>query len=342
MGTATYGPGDYGGYNDWAWSGANSFYTNWNTSLFSWGVNGTEIALAARYDYDNTVCTSALAHNDSWGSGGTRDTLTANFATNGSGHNASQTMNNLSTTTPVYCIGGTCAEYIGFNRDSSKCSIFSWKDNTGGGYAGKAGADDNNSGGTTNWGGTTNGGLPVYGTIQVLLIYVRRAGVWVNAFASVRRGGAWVTPTNVYVRRSGAWTIVMWLQEHGIPEKDLSVEVNLGKYWEPGYMIQGEKSWFGSVDPTTQSWDWTKEGQYEWDDSKPWTGKYNAAESEEIAEERLRAQYEWDKSLRLENYEAARQWNIKWQPPILTKELPILTKKPELEPEPILVGCNCG
>lgn len=339
---STFGPGDYGGYNDRGFSGVNTFWTNWNTSTFATGILGRVTAIAARWDYYTISCSSATGHNTIWDTSNNKVQGTGTFSVNGTGDTFNDTMNNASCGDVWQ---NNASYYIGFSRDSSKCSHFSWKDNTNGGYAGKSAGDSTNSGGTANWVGTTNGGLPVYGTVTVTNIFVRRSGAWTRTFVYVRRSGAWTGPVFVYVRRSGAWTLLNELKEHEVPKNGEEALVDVGEGLERGWITEdGEKSWFGSEDPTTQDFDWSVPGQHEWE-WKPWTGKYSSFDSEEIAWDRLGAQWKWDQALRQENYAEADKWFKKFQP-----NVPIIHKKeifesvdvPKSDPEPILLGCNCG
>lgn len=341
-----FGPGDYGGYNDWAKSGSGAFYTNWNSSTFGAGagVLGRNINIAVRWDYASSICASALGHGDLWDGAGNLQSTTNNYSASGQADGFVETMHvsgagasgtGGSPSTNYYWINSGATYYIGFQRDSTKCSIFGWKDGTSGGYAGKAGSDSTNGGGTANWGGTVNGGLPVYATITVTQAYVRRSSAWTSVYERTRRTSAWTPQTLIGVRRSGSMTLVNWLRqtERHIPLKGLPVEVNVGEGWEPGWVTEeGEFGWFGSVDPTTQRFDWTKPGDYQWED-RPWTGRFNSHESEEVAQARMRARFEWDQAMRRENYPVARKWFPQFQPD---------RPKPILEPEPILVPCGCG
>lgn len=338
----TFGPGDYGGYNDWAFSGGNTFWTNWNTSTFGTGTVGRVTAIAARWDYYTGFCGAASGHNDIWNTGTSLVASTGNFAANGAGAGTTATMNNFGCSDVWQ---SNASYYIGFSRGQSQCSIFSWKDNSNGGYAGKSAGDGNNGSGTANWGGTTNGGLPVYGTVTPSNIYVKRAGAWSQVFVDTKRAGTWSGPVYVYVKRAGTWNIINRLKEIEIPHNGLPILVDIGEGIESGLLVEdGEKSWFGSIDPTTQSWDWTKEGQFKWE-SRPWTGRYNSFESNAIAEQRLEAMYEWDQALRWEDYQRAKLWWPKFQPsglPEISRKSTVVPEIPESDPEPILVGCNCG
>jgi hypothetical protein len=246
--------------------------------------------------------------------------------------------------------------YIGTWRPALQCTHLVWANGGGGGsYAGKSADDGTNGGGTANWGATINGGLPVYGTVVESNVYVRRAGVWTRTFVYVKRAGVWSGPVFVYVKRAGSWTLLNELREFEIPSKGLPIMVDIGEGLERGWITEGERTWFGSVDPTTQSFDWRESGHFDWED-RPWTGRYNGSESDEIAEERLRAKYEYDEALRWEDYETAKDRFYKYQPSGFPKDIPIFlpngkTSKsiavPEItrsidDPEPILVPCGCG
>lgn len=355
MTTSTFGPGDYGGYNDCAWAGSGAFWTNWNTSTFATGTLGRVTAIGVKWDGSNNApCTTCTGRNDLWN---TSNNLVLNTSTYGvvctavcNGGVGGETMHNVGTGDLWQ---SNASYYIGTWRPSNQCTSFVWANNTNGGYAGKSADDGTNGGGTANWGGTTNGGLPVYGTVTISNVYVKRAGVWTQVFVYVKRAGVWVGPVYVYVKRAGTWTIINELKELEIPSKGMPIRVDVGEGLEPGWIIEeGEKSWFGSFDPTTQSWDWRIPGHYA-EEFKPWTGRYNSFDSDEVAEERLRAQYEYDKALRWENYETSKYWFPKYQPPGFPKDVPILLPNkpksiavPEIkeveEPEPILVPCGCG
>lgn len=296
----TFGTGDYGGYNDWAFA-QGSFYTNWNTSQFSPGVLGRITSLAARWDaYSGLAPGTASGHNVAWRATTNLNEVQTGIITGTSrGAGTTETMHNASC--PDLWVSGTHNYFLGFSVGSGDSHIHAWADGAHGGYSGKSASSANNTGGTANWGGTTNGGLPVFGTVTVSNVYVRRSGVWVRVFVSTRRSSAWNSNVYVRVRRGGSWTIVNYMQEgRHVPPEGMSVEVNVDGYWEPGWMVEdGETSWFGSVDPTST-----------------WSGRYNSFESDEIAEERLRAMYEWDKALREERYQEAKVWRAKFEPSI--------------------------
>ena len=304
---ATFGTGDYGSYNDWAFA-SGTFYTNWNTSQFSPGILGRITALAARWDaYSGLAPGTASGSNVLW-----RATTNLNVAQTGSitgtsrGAGTTETMHNA--TCSDLWVAGTANYFLGFSLTSGSSHIHAWADGAHGGYSGKSAGSANNTGGTANWGGTTNGGLPVFGTVTISNVFVRRGGAWVRVFVSTRRSSAWNSFEYVRVKRSGVWTIVNWMQEgeRHVPPGGMPVEVNVDGYWEPGWMIEdGETSWFGSVDPTTPKW----------------SGRYHSLESDEIAEERLRAMYEWDKALREERYQEAKVWRVKFEPPMPIEEL---------------------
>lgn len=320
----TFGPGDYGGYNDWAFSGTGggTFPINWNTSTFATGVLGRITAIAARWDYYTGLCASCNGQNAIWDTSNNLVRLGTAFASSGSGAGTNQTMNNIGCGDVWQ---NNASYYIGFVRDGAQCSIHSWKDNAQGGYAGKSGSASTNTGGTVNWGGTTNGGLPVYGTVTDTNIYVRRSGAWSKTFVYVRRSGAWTGPVYVYVRRSGAWTLLNKLKEHEIPKKGEEALVDIGDGLERGLIVEeGETSWFGNVDPAVGRW----------------TGRYHSHEGEEVAEERLKSYFLWDQAMRWENYDEAKVLLRKHQPPGF--ELPIVAPKTEEDLDPILVGCGCG
>lgn len=338
MTDVTFGSGDYGSYNNWVKQGGAAFYTNWNSNTYGPATAnaGRIINLAARWDYASSLCAGTVGHGDMWDGAGNLVATTVNYATSGqadgfvetmhvSGAGSSATGGSPSLFYYWVTVGPTY--YIGFQRDSSKCHIFGFRTGGGGGYAGKTGTDSNNGGGTAAYGGAGNGGLPGYATTTINQVYVRRVGAWQQAFAYTSRSSVWnggSGPEFVNVRRSGAMTVVNWLQqEGGLPPHGAPIEVNVGEGWEPGWMVdEGEVGWFGSVDPTTQSFDWNKPGHYEWED-RPWTGRYSSDESNEIAERRLEAMYEWDKALKLENYQGAKLWYPKFQssPPLEAEEL---------------------
>lgn len=328
----TFGNGDYGGYNDWVFSGANSFFTSWDNGIYSTGVLGRITSIAARWDGNGSAPTG---HNGVYQSTSpfTRQALTNTFTATNRTAGTTATMHNVATTADLW--QSNASYFIGFSRDSSLTSFFSFKDGGGGsgGYAGKSATDGNINGGTNNWGGVANpGGLPVFGTVTDTNIYVRRSGAWTKTFVYVRRSGAWTGPVLVYVRRSGAWTLLNELKQHEIPKNGEGALVDIGKGLERGWIVEeGERSWFGNVDPTTQSWDWTQEGHYEWEWGK-WTGRFNSHEPEEIAYARLEAVYNRDQAIKSGNFEEIKRWT----------NIPLVKKLPDPDPEPILLDCNCG
>lgn len=355
---STFGPGDATG-NDCAWSGANSFWTNWNTSTFSTGIVGRITALAMRWDGSNNApCTTCTGRNDLWN---TSNSLVLNTTTYSvvctaicNGGIGQCTLHNVGTSDLWQ---SSASYYLGIWRPSNQCTSLVWVNNANGGYAGKSADDGTNSGGTANWGGTTNGGLLGYGTVTVSNIYVKRAGSWNRVLVFLKRSGAWnTTPSYVYVKRAGAWTLVNELKEYEIPKNGEEILVDIGEGPEKGWIVEeGEKSWFGSSDPTTQKFDWTKEGHYQWDQTIPWSGKYNSFEPEEVAYKRLEAQYNWDFALRWENYSRANELFPKFQPPIITPQVPIIEEERKVlvpaskveksvfeDPEPIIVPCGCN
>ena len=323
----TFGPGDYGGYNDWAFSGSNSFWTNWNTSTFATGVLGRITAIAARWDCYSGFCAATTGHNDVWDTSNNLAQSTGSFSTTCRAAGTTETMHNA-TCNDLW--QNNASYYIGFSRTNTQCSIHAWKDNSNGGYAGKSANDGTNSGGTTNWGGSTNGGMPVFGTVTDTNVYVRRGGAWTKTFVYVRRSGAWTGPVYVYVRRSGAWTLLNELKEHEIPKNGEEALVDVGEGLERGWIVEeGEMSWFGSEDPTTQEWDWRIPGHYEWS-RQPWTGRFNSHEPEEVAYKRLEDQWK----------------NLQGEVPIIRKkkifESADIPEPVFDDPEPILLDCNCG
>ena len=318
MTTQTFGPGDYGGYNDWAFSGSGSFWTSWNTSTFNTAILGRITAIAARWDGYSGFCATTTGHNTLWSTGGTKQVGSSTFTATQRGAGTTESMHN-SACTDLW--QSSLAYFIGYSRTSTHCSIHAWADGAHGGYSGKSAADTNNSGGTVNWGGTVNGGLPVFGTVTVSKVFVRRSGVWKRVYVGTRRTGAWDNQNYVRVRRSGAWTIVNWMQEgeRHVPPEGMPVEVNVDGYWELGWLIEdGETSWFGNIDPTTTVW----------------SGRYNSFDSNEVAQERLKAKYEWDKALRDERYQEAKKWHMKFEPSIITKQA--------LEAEELATSMSCG
>lgn len=362
----TFGPGD-ATPNDCAWSGANSFWTNWNTSTWATGVLGRITALAMRWDGSNNApCLTCTGRNDLWN---TSNNLVLNTGTYSvvctaicNGGVGAGTLHSASTSDLWQ---NNASYYLGIWRPASQCTHLAWVNSAHGGYAGKSADDSTNTGGTANWGGTTNGGLLGYGTITDTNIYVRRAGAWTKTFVYVRRAGAWSTnPVFVYVRRSGSWTLLNQLgtKEFEIGPNGIEGMAEFADGTKERVLLveEGQKSWFGSGDPTNQDFDWRQEGHFIWHDNRPWSGKYNSHESEEVAHERLNAAYEWDKALRLENYQEANKWWKKFQPPLptITPQVPII-EKPEEErrilvpahkverpvfddPEPVMLGCGCA
>lgn len=309
---STFGPGDYGGYNDWAFSGANTFWTNWNTSTFATGTIGRVNAIGVRWDGYSGFCTGSSGHNDLWSTGNSLVVNTGNYGVSSVGGGTSETMHNVSCADTWQ---NNASYYIGFWRVAAKCSIFAWKDGVNGDWAGKSADDGTNSGGS-HW-ASGDGGLPVFGTVAPGTVYVRRGAAWTPILAYVRRGSGW-TNVRVELRRSGSWNVIDWLQQgHSIPPEGMPVEVNLGEHWEPGWLVEeGNTSWFGNVDPDTSDFSWR--------------GKYNSFEPDEVAEQRLQAHYEWHQALRWERYEEAKKWYVKYQPPI------------KLEAEELAASMACG
>lgn len=309
---STFGSGDYGGYNDWTFS-QGSFYTNWNTTQYNPGALGRVQALGARWDaYSGLAPGTCSARNVLWRAS-TNLNATQTGVLSGTPRSAGTTATMHSADCTDLWVTGLVNYYLGFSAGSGDSHIFSWKDGSNGGYSGKSASSANNTGGTANWGGTTNGGLPVFGTLTISKVYVRRAGAWVRTFVYVRRSGVWTGPVVVKVRRSGVWTTINQVKEYEMPKNGEEILIDIGDGLERGWIIEeGEKSWFGSEDPTTQSWDWTKTGDYDWE-CKSWTGKYNSFESDELADYRLEARYKWDQALRWENYKESSIWYPKWQ-----------------------------
>lgn len=348
---ATFGTGNTNDQNDFCGSGSNTFWTNWNTSQFSSGNHGRITTLGVRWGVNTSFCSSTTGHNSLWFSGTSLATKTGDFgvsATQGAGSFYSAACTDLWQTSQNY--------YIGFSRASGGCESIIWKDGAHGNYAGKSAGDANNGSGSTNWCGFASpGGIQVQGTVNPTPTYVKRGGVYTQAFVYVQRGGVWsATPSYVYKNISGTWTLLNffeWIQktERHIPEKGFKVWIDNGDGLEPGWILEeGDPGWFGNVS-FEQSKIWEKEGPTEKLSSLPFDGRYNSWEPEEVVESRLRAHYEWDQALRWENYQAANEWYKLWQPESLelvrSSKLTTLPKieAPVLdEPEPILIPCGCG
>lgn len=327
MADATIGPGDVSA-NDYGIS-SGIFYVNWGTSTVASGGLGRI--------HGNMKCR--------WGCGGVPGNASGHVTLwNSVSRNRVVQTNTIAVTTlgtGTFNVGTAVTTWVdsqsfygGYFQTSHASNDQStpFKDGTGGNYAGKPSSgsvnDDNNSGGTTNWAGVGSpGGLGWSATIFRSDIWVRRAGAWTQTFVYVRRSGAW-TQTQVFVRRSSAWTTLNYLEEYGIPEKGLPVEVNVGEGWEPGFLTEGPQGWFGSVDPTTyEEIDLLNcpPGAYDIP-FFPYTGRFNSIEPKELIEERLEAHYNWDRALRWENYKEAGIWYPKWQ----SDNVPIVKPSEEL------------
>jgi hypothetical protein len=351
---STFGTGDFG-VNNCAWSGVNSFWTNWNSSTFATGTLGRITALAVRWDGSNNApCLTCTGRNDLWDTGtnlvlntGTYGVVCTAICNGGVGQG---TMHNAGTGNLWQ---SNASYYIGFWRPASQCTHLGFANNANGGYAGKSADDGNNGGGTAAWGGLGNGGLPVYGTVTDTNIYVRRAGAWVKTFVYVRRAGVWSGPVFVYVRRAGAWTLLNHLgkQEFEIGPNGVEgiaewADGNRERAW---LVEEGQKSWFGSTDPELQDFDWREEGHFPWQD-QGWTGKYSSHDDEELAYSRLAAQFNYYKALKDDNPGGAELWYKLFNDPsllVIHKKQEYVsigaTEKPVFDdPEPILVPCGCS
>lgn len=297
---SNFGSGDYGGYNDFVYSGGNSFWTNWNTGLYSTGALGRITgSMSVRWGASGALGgSSTTGHHDVWDSAGTRRNNT-----NGISVGQTSDYGNWNTDTFVSDYWtSTASFYGGFWRTASQTSQFGFKDGTNNSYSGKSADDANNTGGTANWGGVGNpGGLAFSSNFTPTAVYVRRTGAWSPAFVYVRRSGAWSSAV-VYVRRSGGWTPAnyfreMNLRQTGIPTRGERVEVNLDGYWEPGYVVEAAPGWFGPVDP-----------------SGKFVGRYNTWEPEEVADARLFANERKLERFAAGDEEGAQYWSA-WLDP---------------------------
>lgn len=285
----TFGPGDISA-NDYAFSGANSFWTVWSNTTFSSGVAFRPITIATRWGADSGTTTG---HNSFWNSSTNRIMTVADFNVGvGGGFGAYNSFGVLSNTW-----AGNDTYYGGFSRTQSQNSRAPFKDGTGGGYSGKSGGDANIAGGTNNFAGVASpGGLGWAVTYQKLEIYVRRSGVWKQVNGFTRRSGVWFSPGDViYVRRSGVWTPVAFgdnciMSEYHVPEKGLEIRIDIDGEIETGWIVEGDKGWFGSIDI---------------DNVDVYTGRHSSEDSNETIEKRLVLYYLRENALKWENYKEA-------------------------------------
>ena len=316
----SFGPGDISA-NDWGWSGGNSFWTNWGTSLYSTGSLTRVTAIAVRWGCgDNTGHggTSATGHNDVWDSSNNLAATTGNITNTTQNTGA---FNNIAASQNYWL--GNASFYGGFSRTSTQQSTTPFRDGSGGNYAGKSAGDATNSGGTTNWAGVGSpGGLGWSATSTNCQVYVRRGGVWTQCNVYVMRSGAWaITVVNVW--RSGAWTVANFLEdltrsEIHIPDRGLPVEVSVdGGPRERGYLVEEGVGWFGSIDPAALGIDWHKTGSLAAPFPAPFTGRYNSREPQGVVEARLYAHDRWQRSLKAGDYAQAGYWKAMFQPELL-------------------------
>lgn len=283
-----FGPGDISA-NDWAFSNANTFWTNWSTTTFSnGGLGRVNSTMRCRW---GTNSSSTSGHNDIWGSGTALAASTGNFSVTTSGTGSY----NAATVSPNPTWLASDSFYGGNWRTASQTSTTPFRDGSGGNYAGKSADDGNNSGGTTNWAGVASpGGMGWSVDYTVSAVFVRRGGVWVRCAVYVRRAGAW-TRTTIFVRRGGAWTTVALhrylneTQKH-IPERGMFVEVAYdGGDWEPGWIVEAETGYFGPGDTVENGFN----------------PRYNSWEPVDLVEDRAITYYEWQKAIKEDNQERA-------------------------------------
>lgn len=311
----SFGPSDISA-NDWAFSNANTFWTNWSTTSVNSGALNRPTAIACRWGSNTGATTSG--HNNIWTPGSSRVAFSNGTSTAATGIGA-YLNDGLSST---FWLGHTTYQG-GMWRTASQNSTTPFRDGSGGNYAGKSADDANNGGGTTNWGGVGSpGGMGWSCTAVNTAVFVRKSGVWTECNVFKRKAGAWVQIV-VNIRRSGGWAVVNWLRETGahIPERGLPVEVSLdnGWTWEPGVLVEKEIGWFGTIDPTALGLDdWTAPGEYlNVPYPAPFTGRYNSVEPQEIAETRLFAHDQWKRALARGDFLDAGFWLMAFQPEVL-------------------------
>lgn len=297
----TFGPGDYGGYNDWAFA-QGAYWTNWNTSVFNPGSIGRITAIGARWDaYSGLSPGTASGHNTLWTAAGAKTNNTATYATTPRAAGTTAAMHNVALISNEWQPANNF--FIGFECGSGDSHIHSWADGANGGYSGKSASDASVSGGTANWGGTVNGGLPVFGTNQIVNIFVRRGGVMTAIYTYAKRSGVFNGPLIDAVRRGGVQNpldLVAWLNATGrhIPARGLRVLVDVGEGWEVGWAVEGPIGWFGSIDPTKMGVkDWTRPF-HEVVPLQAYSGRFNSIESEEVVDRRMREYDQWQRALR--------------------------------------------
>lgn len=287
----TFGPGDYGGYNNWVFSGSNNKWTNWNNSQFTGGP-GRHTAQAARWDAYSGFSGGCNGHNGLYQSASpyTKVNGTADYGVGAVGGGTSQTMHNVGVGALYF---GSANFYMGFKRDQAASEIFAFQNGTYAGYAGKDADDSDINSGVSNWAGVGSpGGVPVYATYVFLSIYVRRAGAWNQVFPYVWRG-SWVNMV-VWVYR-GSWQYLnalpwtVWMTKGGrhVPARGMPVLVDVGDGLERGWVQEDGPEWFGSVDPSqyAEYFDWRKPGHYAMPLKEP-NFRYNSREPQQWVEAR--------------------------------------------------------
>jgi len=286
-----FGPNDISA-NDWAFSGGNTFWTNWSTTAFSSGGLG-RLNSAIRCRWGSNTGASITGHNNIWASGTSRAGTTGNFTVSTTGTGA---YNSAGISPNPTWIASDSYEG-GYWRTASQNSNTPFRDGSGGNYAGKSADDGTNGGGTANWAGVASpGGMGWSADFFSTLVYVRRSNAWVQCAVYVRRAGAWTRAT-VFVRRAGAWTTVAlhrYLNETGehIPEKGMPVEVSYdGGDWEPGWIIEKEQGWFGPGDIVEEGFN----------------PRYSSEEPADLVEDRAILYYEWQKAVKEEHTEYAEE-----------------------------------
>ena len=290
MGTLQFGRGDISP-NNYPISYSGLWWTNWDNNNYSSGpVYGRVLNLAFRWGAGTGTVTG---HNDIWDITPpyNRIAFSTDFNVSTTGYGAFWNPGAAATwwITPQNYYGG-------YWRNSSQSGTVPFVNGAGGGYAGKSGDDLNINGGTSNWYGFANPGSPGWlTTIQQCLIYVRRSGVWTNLpYMYVNRGGGgnWSVSV-VYVNRGGGgnWTILnKYLNETGrhIPAAGMPVMVDGDRGQEPGWLIEGDVGWFGSVDPAALGVpDWKTSHVWDVPIDIPYTGRHGNWDTDEMVDARL-------------------------------------------------------
>lgn len=310
----SFGPSDISA-NDWGFSGANSFWTNWSTSSVNSGSLNRATAIACRwgaYDSVNQAPRTTTGRNNIWIPGSSRVATT-----NANSTATSDTGAFLNTAVDqTYWLGHTSYQG-GMWRTAAQTSTTPFRDGSGGNYAGKSADDANNGGGTTNWAGVGSpGGLGWVCSSVNNKIFVMKSGVWTECQVFVYKSGSW-TVCPVLIRKSNAWTVLNYLRGgYHVPERGLPIEVFQHGEWVPGIMVEAGPMWFGTIDPTTLGLDdWTKPGEYvNARYPAPFTGRYNSIEPQEIADARLYAYDRWERALARGDHAAAVRWKAAFQP----------------------------